>query len=145
MSSPKKAPENIEIDPLGLDYNYNIKKMAGKQSTPKDVLKVYFLTVRLRVNFSHENALELVTCLKVHKLYKQILFSIEKENAVGPCTHHVHAIILFTQNVPNPTFKQWMDRFIMKHFQRPRSNSSLITTPKQQLTCSHVTASKTII
>ena len=82
-NSPKNTPENIEIDPLGLDYTYKITKRAGKQWTPEDGLKVYFLTVRLRVDFSHENTLELVTCLKAHKHYKQMLFSMEKENAVG--------------------------------------------------------------
>ena len=118
MSSEKKTSENNVIGALGLDYNYNITKMAGKPWTPKDGLKVYFLTVRLRVDFSHENALELIACLRGHKHYKQMLFSMEKENAVGPCTHHVHAIIHFTENVPKPTFKQWMDRFVSKHYRK---------------------------
>jgi len=67
MSTELKTSENSVIGALGLDYNYNITKMAGKNWTPKDGLKVYFLTVRLRVDFSHENALELVASLKAHK------------------------------------------------------------------------------
>ena len=116
MSLQKNTSENVIA--LGLDYNYNITKMAGKQWTPKDGLKVYFLTVRLKVDFTHEKALELVSCLKAHKHYKQMLLSIEKENAVGPCTHHVHAIIHFTENAPKPTFKQWLDRFVSKHYRK---------------------------
>ena len=79
MLSEKNAEKNV-IDSLGLDYNYNYKN-GGKTWTPKDGLKVYFLTVRLRVDFSHENTLELVSCLKAHKHYKQMLLSVEKENA----------------------------------------------------------------
>jgi len=91
MPSQKNAEKNVIA--LGLDYNYKSTESAGKQWTPKDGLKVYFLTVRLRVDFSHENALELVASLRAHKQVKQMLLSIEKENAVGPCTHHVHAIM----------------------------------------------------
>jgi len=47
-----------------------------------------------------------------------MLLSVEKENAVGPCTHHVHAIIHFKVNVPKPTFKKWLDRFVQKHYKK---------------------------
>ena len=92
--------------------------MAGENWTPKMGLKVYFLTLRLRVDISHEVCLELVASLRAHKHFKQMLLSLEKENAVGPTTHHVHAILHFTENVPKPSFKQWMDRFVAKHYRK---------------------------
>jgi len=39
-----------------------------------------------------------------------------EENATGPCTHHIHGIIHFTENVPKPTFKRLLDRFILKFY-----------------------------
>jgi len=128
MSTQEKRGKKNVIA-LGLDYNYNYKN-GGKTWTPKDGLKVYFLTLRLRVNISHEVCLELVASLKAHKHVKQMLLSLEKENAVGPTTHHVHAIVHFTENVPKPTFKQWMDRFVAKHYRKDQGAVKFDYHPK---------------
>jgi len=45
-----------------------------------------------------------------------MLLCVEKENATGPCTHHVHAIVHFKTNVPKSTFQMWVDRFLGKHY-----------------------------
>jgi len=63
----------------------------------------------MRVDISPESTQNLVTSLQGRKDYKQMLLCVEKENAVGPCTHHVHAIINFTENVPKPTFAKWVN------------------------------------
>ena len=69
-----------------------------------DGLKIYFVTVRLRVDVSRECCENLVKGFCDHKHYKQMLFSVEKENAVGPCTHHIHAVVHFKVNVPKTTY-----------------------------------------
>jgi len=115
-TSPKRGKKNVIA--LGLDYNYKISSSESPKWTPKMGLKVYFLTLRLRVDFSHENCYKLIAALQGQKQFKQMLFSLEKENAVGPCTHHVHAIIHFTENVPKSTFKQMLDRFVSKHYRK---------------------------
>ena len=73
--------------------------MLLKHVSVKEGLKVYFLTINLRVDIFHEVVTELVTCLRGHKHYKQMLLCVEKGNATGPCTHHVHAIVHFQVNL----------------------------------------------
>jgi len=106
--SPTLTIPNIseKLSPLGLDNNYKVTesapKILGVQWNVKNGLKIYFLTIRLRVSISHEVVTELVTCLRTHKHYKQMLLRVEKENATGPCTHHVHAIVHFKTMYRNP-------------------------------------------
>jgi len=115
-------PISEKLSTLGLDNNYTVTESApnilGEPWNVKEGLKIYFLTIRLRVSISHEVVMELVTCLRAHKHYKQMLLCVEKENATGPCTHHVHAIVHFKVNVPKSTFQMWVDRFIGKHYMK---------------------------
>jgi len=103
-----------------------VSSILGLDETDKDKngwavgdgLKIYFVTVRLSVDVSHEFCKKLVQGFRDHKHYKQMLFSVEKENAVGPCTHHIHAVVHFKVNVPKTTLKKWLDRFVGKHYRK---------------------------
>ena len=47
-----------------------------------------------------------------------IVLCVEKKNATGPCTHHVHAILHFKENVPKPTFAKWVNRWLCGQYNK---------------------------
>jgi len=81
-------------------------------------LRVYFITICLRVDISHDCCSYIVRMLKKHKQYEQMLLCMEKENAVGPCTHHIHSIVQFKENIPKPTLKRLLDRWVLKFYKK---------------------------
>jgi len=101
----------ISSSPLGLDDHDNDK---GPEWTVNDGLRVYFVTIRLRVDISPECVSYIMEMLEKHKQYEQMLLCVEKENAAGPCTHHMHALVHFKQNIPKPTLKRLLDRWVLK-------------------------------
>jgi len=72
---PAEHSEKISMSSaLGLEDKDNKTNpppnILGATWDVKEGLKVYFLTIRLRVDISHEVVTELVTCLRGHKHYK---------------------------------------------------------------------------
>jgi len=106
---------SVPSSPLGLDDNDNDN---GSEWTVNDGLRVYFITIRLRVDMSHECCSYIMKMLQKHKLMEQMLLCLEKENAAGPCTHHLHSLVHFKQNIPKPTLKQLLDRWVLKFYKK---------------------------
>jgi len=73
---------------------------------------------RLRVNMSHDCCSYIVKMLKKHKQFQQMLLCMEKENAAGPCTHHLHSLVQFKENIPKPTLKRLLDRWVLKFYKK---------------------------
>jgi len=65
-------------------------KTSLRYYTGNNRLNMYFSTIRLRCDISHDCCLHIIRMLKQQKLYKQMLFCVEKKNTAGPCTHHIH-------------------------------------------------------
>jgi len=56
--------------------------------------------------------------LEKHNQFEQMLLCMEKENAAGPCSHHIHSLVQFKDNIPEPTLKRLLDRWVLKFYKK---------------------------